>query len=80
MTKAKMTIPGDVLAAAASHAGAELPKTPLGELAELLKEVQWENMHPVAGASPNTAQVNEINDKLAQARILVDVLREAPAS
>ena len=46
----------------------ELPTTALGEVAELLKEAQIANLaHPVTEAR------RQINDKLAQARILVDV-------
>ncbi len=56
----------------------ELPVTPLGKVAELLLSAQRENML----LSPNSAGEYEItqrqlsiNDKLSQARILVDVER-----
>lgn len=55
-----------------------LPTTPLGEIAELLREAQKANMSGrLLGVPPaDTANRNLINDKLTQARILVDVLRE----
>ena len=55
-------------------------KTPLGELAELLREAQEMNLAPVQGLlgdgpRPLTERQMSINDKLALARILVDVAR-----
>ncbi len=48
----------------------DLPVTPLGSVAALLLSAQIDNM-----ADPSTERRSKINDKLAQARILVDVLR-----
>ena len=56
-----------------AHADA-MPKTPLAEVAELLLEAQ--QLLKVGNTSERTgAETWECNDKLAQARILVDVLR-----
>ena len=53
---------------------------PLSAVADLLREAQKENMTPVhgplgLGTVTLTERQMSINDKLAQARILVDVLR-----
>ena len=55
-------------------------KTQLGELAALLLEVQRDNMAPMQGPlgmGPQalTDRQLSLNDKLGNARILVDVLR-----
>ncbi len=53
--------------------------TPLGEVAELLKDIQVRVLATTAtlplAAANSMEPLLEINDKLAQARILVDVLR-----
>ena len=48
----------------------ELPTTPLGEVADLLREAQLTNLH---GGMTSRRQ-EQVNDQLAQARILVDVI------
>ncbi len=54
----------------------ELPATPLGEVAELLLSAQ-KDIGAIGMSSPSDimALVHVANDKLAQARILVDVER-----
>ncbi len=54
----------------------ELPQTPLGEVAELLLSAQ-KDIGAIGMSSPSDimALVHVANDKLAQARILVDVER-----
>lgn len=54
-------------------------KTPLAEVADLLREVQQENMAPLQrlgdASRPLTERQLSINDKLSDLRIRVDMLR-----
>ncbi len=57
----------------------ELPVTALGKLVDLLQEIQEENVAATwgsmgAGAMPLTERQLSINDKLADARLLLDVI------
>ncbi len=64
---------------ALAEAAIELPTTALGKLVGLLREIQKENVVATwgpmgAGAMPLTERQLSINDKLSQARLLLDVI------
>ncbi len=61
----------------------ELPESPLGKVAELLRKIRSENMAPRpgplgTGELPTTERQLSINDKLCLAIIAVDELRGGP--